>query len=94
MDYLNQIFSESGALNQKIYQRYNYFLNKNFDFKFPVFGLLNKPFFWLLNGGLSVFRNNDLIGKLVGYPLSLMDSIITPFQKYSKNSKFILYKKN
>lgn len=94
MVYLNERFTESGASNLKIYHRYNYFLNKNFDFKYPVFNILNKPFFWLLNGGLSVFRNNDFIGKLVGYPLSVMDSIITPYQKYSKNSKFILYKKN
>lgn len=94
IDYLNEQFSKSDVSFLKVYQRYNYLLNKNFDFKYPIFDLLNKPFFWLLNGGLSVFRNNDTIGKLVGYPLSFMDSIITSFQKHSKNSKFILYKKN
>ncbi|MCC6864613.1 MAG: class I SAM-dependent methyltransferase [Ignavibacteria bacterium] len=94
IDYLNEQFNNGGAENLKIYHRYNYLLNKNFDFKYPVFDLLNKPFFWLLNGGLTVFRNNDFIGKLAGYPLSVLDSVITPFQKYSKNSKFILYRKN
>lgn len=94
IDYLNEQFNNGGAENLKIYHRYNYLLNKNFDFKYPVFDLLNKPFFWLLNGGLTVFRNNDIIGKLAGYPLSVLDSVITPFQKYSKNSKFILYRKN
>jgi len=93
IDYLNERFGESNAKLQNIYQRYNFFLNKNFDFKYPVFNVLNKPFFWLLNGGLSVFRNSDLIGKIVGYPLSFLDSIITPLQKHSKNSKFLLYKK-
>ncbi len=93
IDYLNGRFRASNSKLIGIYQRYNYFLNKNFDFKYPVFNLLNKPFFYLLNGGLSVFRNNDFIGKLVGYPLSIIDSIITPFQKYSKNSKFIVYQK-
>lgn len=93
IDYLNERFTESNAKLQNIYQRYNFFLNKNFDFKYPVFNILNKPFFWLLNGGLSVFRNSDLIGRIVGYPLSFLDSVITPLQKYSKNSKFLLYKK-
>jgi SAM-dependent methyltransferase len=93
IDYLNERFMESNAKLQNIYQRCNFFLNKNFDFKYPFFNTLNKPFFWLLNGGLSVFRNSDLIGKIVGYPLSFLDSIITPMQKYSKNSKFLLYKK-
>ncbi len=93
IDYLNERFLESNAKLQNIYQRYNFFLNKNFDFKYDIFNTLNKPFFWLLNGGLSVFRNSDLIGKIVGYPLSFFDSMITPIQKYSKNSKFLLYKK-
>jgi SAM-dependent methyltransferase len=93
IDYLNETFAQSNVKLLDIYQRYNFFLNKNFDFKYPFFNLLNKPFFYLLNGGLSVFRDNDLIGKLVGYPLSFIDSLITPLQKYSKNSKFLLYRK-
>ena len=93
IDYLNERFGVAKTKLQDIYQRYNFFLNKNFDFKYPVFNTLNKPFFWLLNGGLSVFRNSDMVGKIVGYPLSFFDSIITPMQKYSKNSKFLLYKK-
>jgi SAM-dependent methyltransferase len=93
IDYLNSVFTASGVEMLGIYQRYNFLLNKNFDFKYSIFDLLNKPFFFLLNGGLSVFRNNDFIGNLVGYPLSIMDSFITSFQTYSKNSKFILYRK-
>lgn len=93
VDYLNDRFKDSNVTLLNIYQRYNFLLNKNFDFKYSIFEILGKPFFYLLNGGLSVFRNSDLIGKIVGYPLSIMDSIITPFQKYSKNSKFLLYKK-
>lgn len=93
IDYVNGRFEESNTKLQNVFQRYNFFLNKNFDFKYPFFNTLNKPFFWLLNGGLTFFRNSDLVGKLVGYPLSLFDSILTPFQKYSKNSKFLLYKK-
>ena len=93
IEYLNDRFKESKTKHLGIYQRYNFLLNKNFDFKYPVFNFLNKPFFFFLNGGLSIFRNSDLIGKIVGYPLSILDSFITPLQKFSKNSKFLLYKK-
>lgn len=77
-----------------IYHRENYLLNKNFDFKYRIFEILNKPFFFFLNGGLSIFRNSNLVGKLIGLPLSILDSLIVPFQKYSKNSKFMLYRKD
>ncbi len=93
IDYLKERASLSKLDLKGIYQRYNFYLNKNFDFRYSIFDYLNRPFFFLLNGGLSVFRNSDLIGKLVGYPLSIMDSLITPFQKYSKNSKFLIFKK-
>jgi hypothetical protein len=93
IDYLNNLMKEQGLKLIDVYHRKNYFLNKNFDFKYPVFESLSKFFFFFLNGGLSVFKNSNFIGRLVGYPLSALDSVITPFQKYSKNSKFILYKK-
>ena len=94
ISYMNEVFEKNKLKLLKIFHRNNFFLNKNFDFKHPIFEILYKPYFFLLNGGLSFFRNNNFIGKLVGYPLSLFDSIVTPFQKYSKNSKFLLYKKN
>lgn len=87
-------FAKNGVSFLSIYQRENYLLNKNFDFKYRIFEILNKPFFFLLNGSLTVFRNSNLFGKLVGVPLSILDSLIVPFQKYSKNSKFMLFKKD
>lgn len=77
----------------KTYHRENFFLNKNFDFKFKIFEYLSKPLFYILNGGLSVFKNSNLIGYAVGIPLSILDNMIVPFQKYSKNSKFLLFRK-
>jgi hypothetical protein len=91
--YLNERLNSNNIYLIKNFQRFNFYLNKNFDFKYPFFEFLNKPFFFILNAGLTVFRNNNFIGKLVGYPLSFIDSLITPFQKYSKNSKFLLYRK-
>jgi len=88
---------EFGIYNSKllnIYHRENFLLNKNFDFKYKIFENLFKPFFYLLNGGLSVFRNSNLIGSVVGIPLSILDNMIVPFQKFSKNSKFLLFKKS
>lgn len=93
INYLNELLSKHKINLLNIYHRHNFLLNKNFDYKYSIFNKINKPFFYLLNGGLSLFRNNEFIGKIVGYPLSALDSIITPFQKYSKNSKFLLYKK-
>jgi 2-polyprenyl-3-methyl-5-hydroxy-6-metoxy-1,4-benzoquinol methylase len=93
IDHLKLQLKSSNIELLKVFQRHNFLMNKNFDFKYPVFNSLGKPLFYLLNGGLSFFRNNDLVGKLVGYPLSFLDSLITPFQKYSKNSKFLLFKK-
>jgi SAM-dependent methyltransferase len=93
IDYIEKVFSSYDVKVLEIYHRHNFLLNKNFDFKYPIFEILVKPFFYLLNGGLSVFRNSDFVGKIVGYPLSFLDSLITPFQKYSKNSKFLLLRK-
>lgn len=93
IEYVKEIFSKYNIHLFKIYQRYNFLLNKNFDFKYRFFEKIFNVFFYLLNGGLSVFRNSNFIGKLVGYPLSFFDSIITPVQKYSKNSKFLLMQK-
>jgi len=94
ISYLNELLMVNDIKLQNIYHRHNFLMNKNFDFKYEFFNIINKPFFYILNAGLSFFRNNELIGKLAGYPLSILDSIITPFQKYSKNSKFLLYKKS
>ena len=87
-------FAKYGVNLLNIYHRENFLLNKNFDFKYKIFENLLKPFFYLLNGCLSVFRNSDLMGNIVGFPLSILDNIIVPFQKYSKNSKFLLFKKS
>jgi hypothetical protein len=77
-----------------VYQRENFFLNKNFDFKYKVFEYLYKPYFFVLNAGLSLFKSSNFIGNFVGIPLSILDSLVVPFQKYSKNSKFLLLQKS
>jgi SAM-dependent methyltransferase len=93
IDYVKDLFANFDLELKNIYHRKNYFLNKNFDFHYSIFELFSKMFFFFLNGGLSVFRNNNLVGKMVGYPLSIFDTIVTPFQKYSKNGKFLLFRK-
>lgn len=93
IDYLKDLFGDHNIELKNIYQRYNFLLNKNFDFKYPVFNSIGKPFFFVLNAFLSLFKNNDLIGKAIGYPLSFLDTLITSFQRYSKNSKFLLFQK-
>ncbi len=94
IDYIKGVFLNLNLQIIGIYNRKNFLLNNNFDFKYPIFEIFFKPFFLILNTFLSLFRNSNLIGKLIGYPLSLIDSVITPFQKYSKNSKFLLLIKN
>lgn len=93
IDYIKNVFNEGDAELIGIYSRECFLLVKNIDFKYTIFEKLNDAFFYLLNGGLSVFRNNNTIGSLVGYPLSLLDSLIVPFQRYSKNNKFLLFRK-
>lgn len=90
---VKKLFSENGLELQGIYQRYNFLLNENFDFKHPLSQKLSGGFFWLINGSLTLFKGSEFYGKLIGYPLSFLDSIITPLQEQSRNCKFLLFKK-
>ncbi len=93
IEYIKDVFAENDVELVGIYSRECFLLAKNYDFKYSFFEKLNNFFFFFLNGGLTRFRNNNLIGLLVGYPLSFLDSMIVPFQKYSKNNKFLLFRK-
>ena len=92
--YIEDVFSKSNIKIIEIFHRQNFLLTKNIDFKYPFFEKLSKIFFFFLNGGLSLFRKSNVYGYLVGTPLSLFDLIIVRFQKYSKNSKFVLLRKS
>lgn len=91
--YIEEVFSKFNINVVKIFHRQTFFLNKNIDFKHPFFEKIHNIFFYFLNGSLSVFRKSNVYGHLVGKPLSFLDLIIVPFQKYSKNNKFVLLRK-
>lgn len=93
ISYIKEVFRSGDAELVGIYSRECFLLVKNYDFKYKIFEIGNSAFFYVLNAGLSFFRNNNFVGSLVGTPLSVLDSMIVPFQKYCKNNKFLLFRK-
>lgn len=93
VDVFKDLFAKEDVELIGIYHRENFLLNYNFDFNSKLSYRIFYLFFKILNSYLYIFRNSDFMGSLIGYPLSLLDSVITPLQKYSHNSKFLLFRK-